>query len=186
MVRSQPGYWTPGRDPVQKVHAKILTADLKLLFFNNENSAKVFVFHTDMGRKMAAQGGVQDKILRVSMPFEKGRKLARKSGTVPQQKHLLFGNSADPWSVVLKVRFWAAQLRVGRVLSCAEIARKEGITSARVSQLWPLSRITGKRMDNFLEASKGGRFSLRQLLRFVREGETNRVSHGLRNRQQGN
>jgi hypothetical protein len=63
---------------------------------------------------------------------------------------------------------------------------QEGITRARVSQLWPLSRLTGKRMDNFLKASKDGRISLRQLLRIVRDTEVNGVSHGMRKRQQGN
>ena len=135
---------------------------------------KLFVFHTVSGRKMAAQGGAEDKILRVSMLFERGGNLARKARTVLPQKHLSFGNAADPSSVVLKVRFWAAQLRDGKVRSCAEIARKEGITSARVSQLWPLSRMTAKRMDDVLEASKDGRISLRQLLRIVRESETKR------------
>jgi hypothetical protein len=151
----------------------LVTLDLyvKPLFSNAlKKEAGIFVFRSEM----AAQGGAEDKILRVSMLFEKGGNLARKSRLVLPQKHLSFGNAADPSSVVLKVRFWAAQLRDGRVRSCAEIARKEGITSARVSQLWPLSRMTAKRIDDVLEASKDGRISLRQLLRIVRESETKR------------
>jgi hypothetical protein len=137
-------------------------------------------------RKMAAQGGIRDKILRISMSFEKRTNSARCSRVVYTQKHMVAGNATDPWSVVLKVRSWAAQLREGRVHSCAEIARREGITRARVSQLWPLSRLTGKRMDNFLKASKDGRISLRQLLSIVRDTEANGGSHGMRKRQQGN
>jgi hypothetical protein len=135
---------------------------------------------------MAAQGGIRDKILRVSMPFEKRRNSTRKSRVVFPRKRQQFGNASDPWSVVLKVRSWAVDLKEGRVHSCAEIARREGITPARVSQLWPLSKITAKRMDDFLEASKAGRKSLRQLLRIVWDTETTGVSHGLRKRQQGN
>jgi hypothetical protein len=135
---------------------------------------------------MAAQGGIRDKILRISMSFEKRTNSARCARVVYTQKHMVAGNATDPWSVVLKVRSWAAQLREGRVNSCAEIARREGITRARVSRLWPLSRLTGKRMDNFLKASKDGRISLRQLLRIVRDTEVNGVSRGMRKRQQGN
>ena len=168
MVRSQPGYWTPGRDPVQKVHAKILTADLKLLFFNNENSAKVFVFHTDMGRKMAAQGGIKDKVLRVSMAFEKGRKSTKKLRVVLHQKRLLLGNLSDPWAVGLRVQSWAEQLREGRVRSRSEVAKKEGITRARVSQLWPLLKITREQTEQALRGNKSKAISLRTLIRFAR------------------
>ena len=59
---------------------------------------------------MAAQGGIRDKILRVSMPFEKGKNLTRKSRTVLPQKRRLFGNVSDHWAMVLKVRLWAADL----------------------------------------------------------------------------
>jgi hypothetical protein len=44
--------------------------------------------------------------------------------------------------MVLKARSWAAELRRGRARLCVEIARREGITPARVSQLWPLRKIT--------------------------------------------
>src|SRR5271170_5262259 len=105
---------------------------------------------------MAAQGGIRDKILRVSMPFEKGRNSSRKSRMVLPGKRLLFGNASDPWAVVLKVHSWASQLGEGRIRSRAEIARREGITQARVSQLWPLGKITREQMDNALKASMGG------------------------------
>src|ERR1017187_4900772 len=96
---------------------------------------------------MAAQGWIRDKILRVSMPFEKERNSTRRSTRVVAQKRPLFGNTTDPWQIVLKVQTWAAQIQEGRVRSCAEIARREGITRARVSQLWPLSEITRQQAD---------------------------------------
>jgi len=120
---------------------------------------------------MAAQGGIRDKILRVSMPFEKGRNSEGKARTSIPQKRVVSGSTADPWSVVLKVRLWAKQLEEGRVRSCAEIARREGITRARVSQLWPLSVITYEQADEALTASKGRGISLRRLIRIARNPE---------------
>jgi len=117
---------------------------------------------------MAAQGGMRDKILRVSMPFEKERSSTRKSRVGLRQKRLLFGNAKDPWEVVLKVRSWALQMKEGRVRSCAEISRREGITRARVSQLWPLSEITKEQADDALTKSKGTGISLRRLIRISR------------------
>lgn len=117
---------------------------------------------------MAAQGGIRDKILRVSMPFEKGRNSVRKSRSVQHQKSLISRSAEDPWMVVLKVRSWAAQLQEGRVRSCAEIAKREGITRARVSQLWPLSEISRQQADEALTASKGKGISLRRLIRIAR------------------
>jgi hypothetical protein len=62
------------------------------------------------------------------MPFEKGRNLNRISTAEISQKRMAAGAAVDPWSVVLKVHSWAAQIREGRVQSCAEITRREGIT----------------------------------------------------------
>jgi hypothetical protein len=92
----------------------------------------------------------------------------RKLSAAPTQKQPLFGNTTDPWSVVLKVRLWADQLKEGRVRSCAEIARREGITPARVSQLWPLSEITKELADEALSERKGRGISLRTLIRVAR------------------
>jgi hypothetical protein len=117
---------------------------------------------------MAARVGIRDKILRVSMPFEKGKNPARKASAALSKKRLLFGNTSDPWSVVLKVRLWAAGLRDGRVHSCPEVARREGITRARVSQLWPLSEITKEQADEALTKSRGTGISLRRLIRIAR------------------
>jgi hypothetical protein len=120
---------------------------------------------------MAAQGGIRDKILRVSMPFEKGMSSTRipKRGT--RQKRIMFGSLSDPWAVVLKVHSWAALFKEGRVRSYAEIARREGITRARVSQLWPLSRIAKKKADEALTDSKGKEISLRKLIRIARNSD---------------
>jgi hypothetical protein len=120
---------------------------------------------------MAAQGGTRDKILRVSMPFEKGMRSTRISKAGTRQKRLLLGSLPDPWAVVLKVHSWAALFKEGRVRSYAEIARREGITRARVSQLWPLSRIAKKKADEALTDSKGKEISLRKLIRIARNSD---------------
>jgi hypothetical protein len=129
--------------------------------------AGIFVFHTEM----AAQGGIRDKILRVSMPFEKRGNSMKKLRSVPSQKSLIPGSAVDPWAVVLKVRSWATRLKEGKVRSCAEIARREGITPARVSQLWPLGKITTEQVDDALKASSGRDVSLRKLILVVRNPE---------------
>jgi hypothetical protein len=123
-----------------------------------------FVVRTEM----AAQGGIRDKILRVSMSFETGKNSTRKANKEIPQKRRFTGTASYPWSVILKVHSWTAHLREGRVRSCAEIARREGITRARVSQLWPLGKITREQLDDALTASKGGEVSLRGLIRIAR------------------
>jgi hypothetical protein len=125
---------------------------------------KVFVSHTEM----AAQGGIRDKILRVSMPFEKGRKWTRKLPAFLPPEKLLLGSCSDARSVVLKVHSWVAQLQEGKVKSCAEIARREGITRARVSQLWPLSEISRQQADDACTANMGREISLRRLIKVAR------------------
>jgi hypothetical protein len=117
---------------------------------------------------MAAQGEIRDKILRVSMPFEKWSDSKRRLSAALKQKHPLFGNTTDPWSVVLKVRSWATQLSERKVHSCAEIARREGITRARVSQLWPLCEITREQATFGVGARKGKAMSLRRLIQIAR------------------
>ena len=135
---------------------------------------------------MAAQGGIRDKILRVSMPFETGRNSTRKSTTVLPRKRLFFGSAKDPWAVVLKVHSWAAQLKEGRVRSCAEIAKREGITPARASQLWPLSEITREQAEKVLTPGKGRRISLRALIRFAQNTEVKLAGTGGETRPEGN
>jgi hypothetical protein len=116
---------------------------------------------------MAARAGIRDKILRVSMPFEKGRNSMRKSRMVLSRKRLFFGSAKDPWAVLLKVHSWAEKLKEGRVRSCAEISRIEGITRARVSQLWPLSKITREQAEQALRESTRREISLRALINFA-------------------
>jgi len=91
------------------------------------------VFDTEM----AAQGGIRGKILRVSMPFEKGRNSEGKARAMPSRKRALFGNVEDPWQVVLKVHSWAKQLGEGTVQSCAEVARMVALPG-------PVSRSFGR------------------------------------------
>lgn len=73
--------------------------------------------------------------------------------------------------MVLKAQTWVRQLREGRVASCSEIARREGITRARVSQLWPLGKITRELMDDALKAGRGKEVSLRRLIQLARNPE---------------
>jgi hypothetical protein len=104
---------------------------------------------------MAARAGIRDKILRVSMPFEKGKNSGGKPIAKQSPKRLLFGKVDDPWKVVLKVHSWAKQLGEGKVRSCTEVAKREGITRARVSQLWPLSKITREHVELALRECTG-------------------------------
>jgi len=134
---------------------------------------------------MAAQAGIRDKILRVSMPFEKVTTSTGKSKTVAVQKRLLFGNLSDPWAVFLRVHFWAKQLREGRVQTRSEVARREGITRARVSQLWPLCRITRERAEQALMASMRREISLRSLIKFAQSVDVKLVVSGLGNTARG-
>src|ERR1700677_204101 len=62
---------------------------------------------------MAAQGGMRDKILRVSMPFEKGRISKRKSTKGSTQKLSFFGSASDPLMVILRVWALSAASRLG-------------------------------------------------------------------------
>jgi hypothetical protein len=78
--------------------------------------------------EMAAHGGIRDKILRFSMPFEKKAHSTGKSATdLPQKgsgKQARFGSLGCG----LKMRSWAAQLKEDNVHSCVEKARREWIT----------------------------------------------------------
>jgi hypothetical protein len=67
---------------------------------------------------MAAPGGIQDNILRVSLAFEKGKNSGKKSRSIFRKKHPIVENAKDPWGVVIEVHSWAitsikANLRKG-------------------------------------------------------------------------
>jgi hypothetical protein len=164
MVRSQLGVSTPSGVLVQKTRPIILMACFKSLRSNVGNVTTIFVSHTEM----AAQVGIRDKILRVSMPFDKGRNSMIISRAVLRQKSLVSEKATDRWSTVLTVGSWAAQLREGRVRSCAEIAGRGGITRVRAFQLWPLCKITREQADEARRASKASEISLRTLIRVAR------------------
>jgi hypothetical protein len=169
MVRSRPGSRNPKegsltKSPCPKFKRQVLSCSLP----TKSGPPEVFVFHTVLGVEMAAQGGIRDKILRVSMPFEKGRKWTRKLPAFLPPEKLLLGSCSDARSVVLKVHSWVAQLQEGKVKSCAEIARREGITRARVSQLWPLSEISRQQADDACTANMGREISLRRLIKVAR------------------
>jgi ribosomal protein L25 (general stress protein Ctc) len=134
---------------------------------------------------MAAQEGSRDKILRLEMPFEIGRNSMRNSRAAGKKEGMVFGDAIDPWSVVLRVRSWTSQLREGRVHSCSEIAKNEGITRARVSQLWPLSEITQKQVDEALIANKGRGLSIRRLISIARIPNARSERSGAKNMVSG-
>ena len=69
--------------------------------------------------------------------------------------------------------------------SCAEIARMEGITRARVSQLWPLCRITREQAEQALMASTRREISLRSLIKFVHSVDVKLVVSGCGNTAPG-
>ena len=170
MVRSRPGSRNPKegsltKSPCPKFKRQVLSCSPP----TKSGPPEVFVFHTVLGVEMAAQGGIRDKFLRVSMPFEKGRNSEGKARAIPSRKRLLIGNVEDPWQVVLRVHSWAKQLREGKVESCTEVARMEGITPARVSQLWPLCRITREQTEPALREHPGSAVSLRTLIKFAQK-----------------
>jgi len=101
-------------------------------------------------------------------------------------KRLLFGDTTDPWQMVLKVHCWAKQLKEGTVQSRAEVARREGITPTRVSQLWPLRSITGEQVKEALRDSVRRDVSLRTLIRFARSNEVKFACSGGRMWPEGN
>jgi hypothetical protein len=68
----------------------------------------------------------------------------------------------DPFAAVLKAIAWADELAQSPKLKRADIARREGISRARVTQLLQFAA-RGRKFWADLRAS-GNRFSLRELL----------------------
>ena len=69
-------------------------------------------------------------------------------------------------AAVAKVRCWAQALDSGEVSSLAAVAKREGISTARISQMLILRRTTDEQLEAFLKRLK--RVSLRALIRAVR------------------
>jgi len=72
--------------------------------------------------------------------------------------------------VVERVLGWARELNENPSLRRADIARREGLSRARVTQLLRLARIPFRRLKE-LRDSKGGNFSARDLLIIAGAGE---------------
>lgn len=74
-------------------------------------------------------------------------------------------------AAVAKVRRWAQALEAGEVSSLAAVAKREGISTARISQMLILKKLSAEQLEVFLKQMK--RVSLRHLIRSVR-AETQR------------
>ena len=74
--------------------------------------------------------------------------------------------------VVERVLGWARELEENPSLRRADIARREGLSRARVSQLMRLARLPAGRLKG-LRASKGENFSVRDFLKIAGAGENN-------------
>jgi hypothetical protein len=66
------------------------------------------------------------------------------------------------------------------------MARREDITRAGVSQLWPLSEVAGEQMDEALISSKGREIGLRSLIQIARNPDEKDEGNWQRKRQKGN
>ena len=72
--------------------------------------------------------------------------------------------------VVERVLGWARELKENPSLRQADIARREGVSRARVSQLMKLARIPSGRLKG-LRDSECGKLSVRELLKIAGAGE---------------
>jgi hypothetical protein len=79
-----------------------------------------------------------------------------------------------------------ALLREGSVRSFAEIDIREGITRARVSQLWSLREITREQADEALTETMGKRLSLRRLIKIARNPDQEKETPNRENTDLGN
>ena len=120
------------------------------------------------------QGRSIDLIILVSLPV--GRSSIKPSILAPfywPNAPLPRPSAASPAEqirvAVAKVRRWAKALESGDASSLAAVAKREGVSTARVSQLLILNRITDEQLEPHLKRLK--RVSLRGLIRSVR-GET--------------
>jgi hypothetical protein len=106
-----------------------------------------------------------DKTIRVSMLFEKTSVSRRNSGSDRTEKPRSTNCDIDPLDVVAKARSWIAKRGKGVFKTNAEIARIEGITRARVSQLLPVGRLTDQQIQFLRGAADGAKVSIRALIR---------------------
>jgi hypothetical protein len=169
MVRSRPGSRNPKegsltKSPCPKFKRQVLSCSLP----TKSGPRKFLSFIPSWGIKMAAQDGSGYKILRVSMPFERGRISSHDPSAFTGQEGATRLGWLDPIVAVRRVRRWVARLKTGEVQSCAEIARRERITPARVSQLWPLVRMTDQQVEHALSASSLRKVSVRKLLQLAK------------------
>jgi hypothetical protein len=67
---------------------------------------------------------------------------------------------------VAKIRLWALALESGEASGLAAVAKREGVSTARISQMLVLKRLTDDQLEVLLKRLK--RVSLRGLIRSVR------------------
>jgi hypothetical protein len=67
--------------------------------------------------------------------------------------------------------------KTGDVRAVAEIARRERITFGRVSQLWPLARMTDQQVEHAPSANSLGKVSVRKLLQIAKKQNVRKRVH---------
>lgn len=88
--------------------------------------------------------------------------------------------------VVWRVRSWAEELKTGEIRSRAEIARREYITAARVSQLWPLAALNNEQVEHVQNSNRPGTTSIRTLIQIARNLASKKKIRGTLQASQGN
>ena len=118
------------------------------------------------------QGRTIDLIVGVALPV--GRSVAKPLIFVPFQHPTLPAPTGSPLPspiekvrpIIAKVRLWAQQLRAHEVTGLAMIAKNDGISVARVSQLLALDRLSPTDVEAIIKRLK--RISVRALIRAAR------------------
>jgi hypothetical protein len=111
---------------------------------------------------------MEDKIIRVSMPFDGASVSRRIPGSDLIGKARSGDRGIDPLELVPRVRSWIAKRGKGVFKSNKEIARSEGITPARVSQLLPIGKMTDEQVHLLKALSDLEKLSIRKLIQIAK------------------
>jgi hypothetical protein len=119
------------------------------------------------------QGRTIDLIIGIALPV--GRSVAKPSIFVPFQYPISAAPTGSPHPspiekvrpIIAKVRLWAQHLRAHEVASLGAIAKAEGISVARVSQLLVLDRLSPTDVEAIIKRLK--RISVRALIGAARD-----------------
>ena len=74
-------------------------------------------------------------------------------------------STGEIMAAITRAKQWADQLQSGEALTLRDIARKEGLSVARISQLLPLARLKPAQIK---QVQSGRRPSLRKLIQCAR------------------